>query len=268
MLELFGGRLSSKENAGTFLYPEKGIGELPEALIESAGSSMTLLTGAEPLEFTFKDGRPAGLAFALGGERHKAAFRSVVSTIPLASLSGLFPENSGQRAGGIKYRSLVVLFAALKRRARLTQHWIYFPDKDTAFSRACELANWSPRLAPGGWLPMTFEFLCDKGDAVWNLDKKELAELVFSSPAMKKLAGTFESGELGVERLPHAYPLLYAGSEAPLAAAKAALAGFGNLFLCGRTGSHSYLDTEECLLDAWAAAARTEKFLNENPVRP
>ena len=70
LVELFGGRLSSKENAGTFLYPEKGIGELPAALIESAGPSMTLLTGAEPLEFTFKDGRPDGLAFTAGGERH------------------------------------------------------------------------------------------------------------------------------------------------------------------------------------------------------
>ena len=268
LAELFGGRLSSKENAGTFLYPEKGIGELPEALIESAGPSLTLLTGAEPLEFTFKGGRPAELGFTMNGENHKAAFRSVVSTIPLNSLARLFPENAVKRAAGIKYRSLVILFAALKRRKRLAQHWIYFPDKDAAFSRACELANWSPRLAPGGWLPLTFEFFCDEGDAVWNQGKKELAELAFSSPAMKKLAGAFEPGELAVERLPHAYPLLYAGSEAPLAAAKAALSGFNNLILCGRTGSHSYMDTEECLLDAWDAAARTEKFLNENPVRP
>lgn len=268
MLELFGGRLSSKENAGTFLYPEKGIGELPQALLESAGNSTTLLSGAEPRAFAFKNGRPAGLSFTARGEQHQAVFRAVASTIPLNSLARLFPENAVKHAAGIKYRSLVVLFAALKRRQRLAQHWIYFPDKDAAFSRACELANWSPALAPGGWLPMTFEFFCDEGDAVWKMGKTELAELAFSSPAMKKLAGAFEPGELAVERLPHAYPLLYAGSEAPLAEAKAALAGFDNLVLCGRTGSHSYLDTEECLLDAWAAAARAEKFLNANPVRP
>lgn len=268
LVELFGGRLSSKENAGTFLYPEKGIGELPAALIESAGPSMTLLTGAEPLEFTFKNGRPDGLAFTAGGERHHVDFRLAASTIPLNSLFGLFPENTVKRAGGIRYRSLVVLFAALKRRARLAQHWIYFHDNDAAFSRACELANWSPVFAPGGWLPMTFEFFCDKGDAVWNMSKEELAVLALSSPAMKELAGAFEPGELAVERLTHAYPLLYAGSEAPLAGAKAALSGFKNLLLCGRTGSHAYMDTEECLLDAWDAADRTGKFLNENPVRP
>jgi protoporphyrinogen oxidase len=267
LVELLGGGLSSKENAGCFLYPEKGIGELPRALMEKAGKSMTLLTGAEPLELDFRDGRPAGLTFEMGGERHTARFRLIVSTIPLRSLLNLFPS-AAKRAGGIKYRSMVVLFAALRRRERLAQHWIYFPDKDAAFSRACELANWSRSLAPGGWLPMTFEFFCDEGDAVWNMGKDELAALAFASPALKKLAGAYEAGPTSVERLPHAYPLLYSGSETPLDAAKAALAGFPNLLLCGRTGSHAYLDTEECLLDAWAAAAAVKKILHENPVRP
>ncbi|OGR45290.1 MAG: hypothetical protein A2X35_03325 [Elusimicrobia bacterium GWA2_61_42] len=268
LLELLGGRLSSKENAGSFLYPEKGIGELPAALAESAGPSMTLLTNAEPLELAFKNGLPAGLAFKMGGERHTAGFRFLVSSIPLTSLLGLFPGETGRKAVGLKYRSLVVLFAALRRRQRLAQHWVYFPDQDAAFSRACELANWSPLMAPGGWLPMTFEFFCDEGDAVWNLKDEELAARAFASPALKALAGACETGRVAAARLPHAYPLLYSGSEAPLAAAKAALAGFTNLALCGRTGSHAYQDTEECLLDAWAAAERVKRSLHENPVRP
>jgi len=268
LVELLGGRLSSKENAGSFLYPEKGIGELPEALRETAGAAMTLRTGAEPLELTFRDGRPAGLTFKLGGETHTAHFRFLVSTIPLASLLGLFPLAGNRRADGIKYRSLVVLFAALRRRGRLAQHWLYFPDGDAAFSRACELANWSPLMAPGDWLPMTFEFFCDKGDSVWNMDKEALTALAFASPALKKLAGHFEAGAAAVERLPHAYPLLYAGSETPLARARASLSVFPNLLLCGRTGTHAYMDTEECLIDAWAAAESAKKFLHENPVRP
>jgi protoporphyrinogen oxidase len=268
LVELFGGRLSSKENAGIFLYPEKGIGELPDALAEQLGPSAALLTGAEPLQLAFKDGRPTALTFKRGGETQTASFRLVVSTIPLASLFGLFPLAGARRAAGIKYRSLVVLFAALKRRKKLPQHWVYFPDGDAAFSRACELANWSPLMAPGGWLPMTFEFFCDEGDAVWNMSPQALAALAFASPALKKIAGHFEAGEVSVERLAHAYPLLYAGAEEPLAEAKASLGVFNNLLLCGRTGAHAYLDTEECLLDAWAAADRVKKFLNENPVRP
>ena len=268
LVELFGGGLASKENAGSFLYPENGIGELPAALLERTGRTVTLKTGAEPLELAFRDGRPAGLTFEMAGERHTARFRFVVSTIPLASLLALFPPAGARRAAGIKYRSLGVLFAALKRRERLPYHWIYFPDADAKFSRACELANWSPRLAPGGWLPMTFEFFCDEGDAVWNMDKEALTALAFASPALRKLTGHFEAGAAAVERLPHAYPLLYTGAEAPLAAAKASLAGLQNLLLCGRTGSHAYMDTEECLVDAWAAADSVKKFLHENPVRP
>ena len=254
LLELFGGRLSSKENAGRFLYPEKGIGELPAALRESAGSSAELLTGAEPLEIIFKDGRPRALTFRRGGERSAVNFKFLASTIPLRSLLGLIPGAPGGLGGGLRYRSLVILFTALRRKKPLPQHWVYFPDADAGFSRVCELANWSPLMAPGGWLPLTFEFFCDEGDALWNLPEEKLAALAFGSPAFKKLFGHFEAGETAVERLPHAYPLLYVGSEGPLAAAKKELAAFPNLLICGRTGAHAYLDTEECLLDAWSAA--------------
>ena len=261
LLELFGGKLSTKENAGRFLYPEKGIGELPAALRESAGASAELLTGAEPLELKFKDGRPAALVFDRGGERSTVNFKFLASTIPLKSLLKLLPGSPAALAGGIKYRSLVVLFAALRRKRPLPYHWVYFPDADAEFSRVCELANWSPLMAPGGWLPMTFEFFCDEGDALWRMPEGELAALAFGSPAFKKLAGHFEPGPTAVERLPHAYPLLYAGSEAPLAAAKKELAAFPNLLICGRTGAHAYLDTEECLLDAWSAAEKIKVSL-------
>ena len=261
LLELFGGKLSSKENAGRFLYPEKGIGELPAALRESAGYAAELLTGAEPLEIKFKDGRPSALVFKRGGERSAVNFKFLASTIPLRSLLGLVPGVPAGLAGGIRYRSLVILFAALRRKKPLPQHWVYFPDADARFSRACELANWSPLMAPGGWLPMTFEFFCDEGDALWNLPVDKLAALAFGSPAFKKLAGHFEPGPTAVERLPHAYPLLYAGSEGPLAAAKKELAAFPTLLLCGRTCAHAYLDTEECLLAAWAAAGKIKAAL-------
>ena len=116
-------------------------------------------------------------------------------------------------------------------------------------------------MAPGAWLPMTFEFFCNEGDALWNMQEEELAALAFGSPAFKKLGGHFEPGPTAVERLPHAYPLLYTGSEGPLAAAKKELAAFPNLLICGRTGAHAYLDTEECLLDAWAAAGKIKAAL-------
>lgn len=261
LLELFGGKLSTKENAGRFLYPEKGIGELPAALLERAGRSAELLTGAEPCELRFSGGRPSALVFRRGGANRTVGFRQLVSTIPLRSLLELLPGTGRRLAAGVRYRSLVVLFAALRRKKPLPQHWVYFPDADTEFSRLCELANWSPLMAPGGWLPMTFEFFCDESDALWKLSEGELAALVFGSPAFKKLAGHFEPGPVAVERLSHAYPLLYAGSEGPLEAAKKELAAFPNVLLAGRSGAHAYLDTEECLLDAWSAAEKIKTAL-------
>jgi protoporphyrinogen oxidase len=261
LLELFGGKLSSKENAGRFLYPERGIGELPAALAESAGPGAGLLTGAEPLEITFSNGRPAAAVFRQGGKNRTVSFKFLVSAMPLGPLLGLLPGLPPGLGAGIKYRSLVVLFAALRRRKALPHHWVYFPDAGPKFSRVCELANWSPLMAPGGWLPVTFEFFCDEGDGLWNAATGELLRLALGSADFRRLAGEFEEGPAAAERLPHAYPLLYAGSEGPLAAAKKELAAFPNLLLCGRAGAHAYLDTEECLLDAWAAAEKIKKFL-------
>lgn len=257
-MELFGGRLSSKENAGRFIYPEKGIGELPAALIESAGPSARLLTGAEPLKFGFSGGRPVSLVFRRGGAEARIRFKFLASSIPMKSLLGLLPGSSA--GSGLRYRSLVILFAALRRKKALPYHWVYLHDDDAPFSRICELANWSPLMAPDGWLPLTFEFFCDEGDETWRMSAGELAARAFASPAMRALAGRFEPGELAVERLAHAYPLLYAGHEAPLAAARKELESFPNLLAFGRTGSHSYLDTEECLRDAWAAAERLRRM--------
>lgn len=262
LLELFGGKLSSKENADSFIYPEKGIGELPEALAADAGPDCRILTGAEPLRFEMRNGRPVSLLFERGGETCRAEFRFAVSTIPLKSLLPLIPGLPAGLGAGLRYRALVVLFAALRRKKALPHHWVYFPDPDAAFSRFCELANWSPAMAPGGWLPATFEFFCDEGDSFWTMGKEELASLALSAPAFSGLAGDFEAGPAAVERLPHAYPLLYAGYESSLGAVMDTLAAFPNLLPCGRTGAHAYLDTEECLLDAWDAAERARAFIS------
>jgi protoporphyrinogen oxidase len=259
LLELFGGKLSSKENVSRFLYPENGIGELPAAL--AASSKAEILTGAAAKEIIFSGGRPAAALFTHFGRTERVNFKALVSAIPLRSLLGLLPALPGADPAAIRYRALVVLFAALKRKKLSPYHWVYFPDRDAAFSRTCELANWSPKLAPDGRLPMTFEFFCDEGDDTWRMSLNELAVLALAAPGTRRLTGEFEPGELAVERLPHAYPLLYAGAERPLAAAKAALGAFPNLFLCGRTGSHAYMDTEECLLDSWAAADRVQNFV-------
>ena len=58
-----------------------------------------------------------------------------------------------------------------------------------------------------------------------------------------------------MERLPFAYPLLYLGYEKALNAVTGALGRYTNLELAGRSGTHSYYDMEECLLDADRAAA-------------
>jgi protoporphyrinogen oxidase len=53
-----------------------------------------------------------------------------------------------------------------------------------------------------------------------------------------------------IKKIEYAYPLHYKGFEAPLEKVKDYIASFRNIKLVGRSGSHSYYDMEECLIDA------------------
>lgn len=257
-LEMLSMKSASKENTLDFLYPRDGIGGLCAALRKKlpAGS---LRTGAVPLEFGTSEGKIDSVLFEQDGKKFRVSCRQVVSTIPLTGLAPLFREDHGPASScrGIKYRSLIVLFASMKRKEPLRDHWLYFPEKEVFFSRACELSNWSPAFAgSGGALPITFEIFCDEGDAAWKMKDEDLLKETERSLREMKIFGDFETADFTAVRLPNAYPLLYAGFEGPLEDLKAALGRYGNLELCGRTGAHAYLDMEECLQSAAAAAAR------------
>ncbi len=257
-LEMFSIKSASKENTLDFLYPRGGIGGLCSALQKKLPAG-TLLTGAVPLEFGTGGGKINSVLFGQDGEKRRIACRQVISTIPLTELAALFKDYPGPASStrGIKYRSLIVLFCSMKRKAPLRDHWVYFPGKEVFFSRACELSNWSPALAgPGGTLPITFEVFCEEGDATWRMKDGDLLRETERSLRAMKIFGGFETAEFTAVRLSHAYPLLYSGFEGPLEDLKSALAGYRNLELCGRTGTHSYLDMEECLHNSGAAAAR------------
>ncbi len=256
--EMFSLKSASKENVLDFLYPREGIGGLCSALQKKLPAG-TLLTSSVPLEFGTAGGKINSVVFAKDGKERRASCRHVISTIPLTGLASLFKDAPGLPAShaGVKYRSLIVLFASMKRPVPLEDHWIYFPEKETFFSRACELSNWSPSMAcAGGAMPATFEIFCDEGDKTWRMTDADLLKETERSLRAMKLFGAFETMDFTVVRLPHAYPLLYAGFEAPLENLKTALAGYRNLELCGRTGGHAYLDMEECLQSAAAAAKR------------
>lgn len=257
-LEMLFMKSASKENTLDFLYPRGGIGGLCAALQKKLPAG-ALRTGAVPLEFGTDGGKIKSVLFEQDGKKRRIACRQVISTIPLTGLATLFKEDPGPAASarGVKYRSLIVLFASMKRKAPLRDHWVYFPEKEVFFSRACELSNWSAAFAgEGGALPITFEVFCDEGDETWRMKDEDLLKETERSLRAMKIFGDFETTEFTAVRLSHAYPLLYAGFEGPLEDLNSALAVYRNLELCGRTGAHSYLDMEECLHAAAAAAAR------------
>jgi len=256
-LDLFLPVSGVKENTGHFLYPENGIGSLTSALRNKLSDREEILTGAVPLKLTAEGGRLTALEFEQNGRRGTLKFRQLISTIPLKEFSALIPgdpELAGA-ARGLRYRSLIVVFLALRKRAPLKDHWVYFQDPDVPFSRASELVNWSRGLVPEGFFPVTLEIFCTEGDEAWRKPDADIAAETFKALTAIKMFEGAELADFKVERLPFAYPLLYLGYEKALNAVNGALGRYTNLELCGRSGAHSYYDMEECLLDADRAAA-------------
>jgi len=247
----------AKENAGYFLYPEDGIGSLSAALRKKLRDEEEIITGAVPVGFTAEGRILTSLKFEKNGRRDTVKFKRLISTIPLKGFSALIPDDPelAGAARDLRYRSLIVVFLALRERAPLKDHWVYFQDPDVSFARASELVNWSRGLAPEGFFPVTLEIFCQEGDETWRKPDAEIAAETFKALSAIKIFEGSELADFKVERLPFAYPLLYLGYEKPLNAVKKVLARYTNLELCGRSGAHSYYDMEECLLDADRAAA-------------
>ncbi|MFA6030844.1 MAG: FAD-dependent oxidoreductase [Elusimicrobiota bacterium] len=241
-----------KENASYFLYPRRGVGALTEALAERVGGGR-VLCGAEPLALEAEGGSLRVLRVRTAEGERTLRFGRLVSTVPLTELARLLP--GGAPVEGVRYRALIVVHLALRCAPLFDEHWVYFPEEEFFFSRLSETVNWSPSMAPAGCTGVTCEVFCDEDDAVWRASDDELVGKILASLRRVRAVPDGARAFASVVRVPFAYPLLYAGYEAPLAALTRRCAEFPNLRLAGRTGTHSYYDMEECLLDAWDAAA-------------
>ena len=243
----------NKEAASQFYYPRGGIGELCEGLHDSIRGDVRVIRDAELESFGGSRETPNLAHFRSPSGGGCLRFRYLVSTIPIAALAqAMAPLRPDLRsmAEGIRYRDLAIVYVALSRKPVFEEHWVYFPEAGVPFSRVCEMDNWSERMTDGRSALLACELFCGRGDRTWNSTDDELGALTVSSLETLGFAKANEVKDLFVIRVPHAYPLLYLGYEKALTPLRGALEGIPNLWLAGRTGTHSYFDMEECLEDA------------------
>ena len=247
----------SRSGGGTFLYPRRGFGSIPEALAEAAvAAGATVRLGAAVTGLArHPDG--AGWTVAVAGDAPVDAAH-VWSTAPLPALVGMVdppaPAAATAAASGLRHRALVLLYLVLDRPRWTEFDAHYFPGDDVLAARVSEPRNY--RDDPGQPADRTVvcaEIACWVDDDVWSAPDDVLADRLARELGA---VGLPEPRAVAVEsrRLPRVYPVYHPAAAGDLAAVEAWASDLDGLITFGRQGLFTPDNTHHALAMGFAAA--------------
>ena len=136
--------------------------------------------------------------------------------------------------------------------------WVYFPSPgDGWFNRISFPSNFSDRAAPDRASSAVAEITCNAGDDVWSAPDDALMEHVLERG---NALGVFRRDEViasRVARTRHAYVVFDLNHRRNLDLVNAYAAKIG-IRLLGRFGQFDYINTDQCILRAFALAGDLE----------
>jgi protoporphyrinogen oxidase len=237
---VFGHRDSRRSVDGSFLYPTRGIGMLPEALAAGAGPD-AIRTRVPVTRLEHREGRIHAIVVDGVG---RVEVTMVASTLPMEKLAEMMfpppPSSILRSARSLTHRNLVLVVLFLRRPSVTAAATVYFPDSGVPFTRLTEPRNRSAAMTPEGYTSLVAEIPCAPGDDVWTADDDELVRAV---QAPLERFGWIRDSECiasRVVRLGHAYPVLSLDIEDAASAVRRYLETFDNLALAGRSGRFEY----------------------------
>lgn len=241
--------------AREYLYPRRGIGEIPEAWLRAVGAGGgTVLTGTEVSSLR-QDGDAWVVRYRHEGRTIVRAVRGVVSTIPLPSLVGLLgPEE--RRAAGVddpscaesplSFRGLRFLDLGFRRPVPLDATWIYQPDPECRFTRIQIPAARSPEMVPEGCGSIQLEFpIAGTGSDVRGstVDDDARALLEALGLSLGEPCLSFVTTE------PCAYPIYRHGARERAREIRSRIEGLPGIVTVGRQGAFSYVFLDRALAE-------------------
>lgn len=243
-----------------FLYPQGGIGMLPQRMAEKALSTGRAAIHLNSHAWAMTPGEGVQdwkVQYHQNGESHTIGGDWVISTIPLGMLVGMLPATHGSFASldqRLAYRGVICILLAVEGGRLSSDTWTYFPDETLVFGRAHEPANWDPQMVPAHRTSLCLEVFATPGDETWQRSDSDLIEQVVADlgrvmalPPQRVLDGK-------VVRVPYAYPIYRVGYSDELQRVRKYLARWPNLHLLGRTGSFRYLNLDAVIESALCLA--------------
>ena len=248
-----------------FLYPQKGPGQLWEAVADACvARGVELRLGERATQLHTQGQAITGVTLSTReGKTYHQPCHALFSTMPIRhlvrGLGEVVPETVRQVALRLQYRDFIMVGLLLDRLplteqvADLQDNWLYIQDTGVQVGRLQFFNNWSPHMVARPdqyWIGA--EYFCEKGDALWELSDEELQAL--AARELEKIGVIHAADVLDgtVVRMPKAYPS-YVGTYQHFGQVRRYLDGFPNLFLMGRNGTHRYNNQDHSMLTAMEA---------------
>src|SRR3954471_14220739 len=162
-----------------YMYPRKGISVLFENMAAEFRGTGNCLHLESPVVRLERDGeRIARVVYTHGGHEHAIECDGVVSTLPLPQLVGMIapslPSSVAEHAKRLRYRSLKLIYIALKRPQLTDYHWVYLLDSQFRVNRMSEQKNVSPDMVPADRTILCIELSCWRDEPIWRASADEV----------------------------------------------------------------------------------------------
>jgi len=225
-----------------YLYPREGISRLYEGMageVRKAGNQILLNATVTRVE---RDGdRASRIHYQADGREHAIDCDIVLSTLPLPALVGMMspalPAPVSEHAAKLRYRSLKLIYIALKRPQMTDYHWVYLLDEHFRVNRLSEQKNVSPFMVPKDRTVLCIELSLWRDEPLWQASDEEIYRVALHD-LMKMGYGVTESEvtEYHVTDIPTAYPVYSLNFEDHLIPVLEGVHSVRNLLSLGRHG--------------------------------
>jgi protoporphyrinogen oxidase len=225
-----------------YMYPRRGISLLFEGMadqVRQAGSEILFESPAVRLERTGE--RITSVVYTRNGQTERIDCDGVISTLPLPQLVSMItpalPAQVAEHASKLRYRSLKLIYIALKRPSLTDFHWVYLLDDHFRVNRVSEQKNVSADMIPADRTVLCIELSLWRDEPLWNASDEEIYRLALRD-VMKMGYGVTESEveEYYVTDIPTAYPVYELNFEDHLIPVLEGVHQVPNLLTLGRHG--------------------------------
>jgi protoporphyrinogen oxidase len=225
-----------------YMYPRQGISVLFESMAASVRKNGQTIKLCSPVVRLEREGdRIARVVFRRDQHEETIECDGVLSTLPLPALVDLIqpslPASVASHARKLRYRSLKLIYIALKRKQLTDYHWVYLLDEHYRVNRMSEQKNVSNEMVPEDRTVLCIELSLWRDEPLWNASDEEIYRIALKD-LLKMGYGVTESevADYYVTDIPTAYPVYELNFEDHLIPTLEGVHAVPNLLTLGRHG--------------------------------